>query len=101
MEKKSNPSFGQRDRFFSLIPVYEKSGLTQKAFCKEHHLSFFTFQYWLRKYRDKEVTPSSFVELKVSSGKFRASGLEIIFPSGAKIICHDQSDISLIRSLIL
>jgi len=29
------------------------------------------------------------------------AALEIVFPTGAKIICNSQSDIPLIRSLIL
>ena len=100
MEKKSKTD-RNKAKFFSLIQVYKKSGLAQKVFCKEHHIAYSTFQYYLAKYRKNESVSGSFVEI-IPVGKNNATTvIEIIFPTGAKIICGPQSDISLIRSLIL
>jgi hypothetical protein len=56
MEKKSRRSDPSKDKSFSLIPIFEKSGHTQKTFCREHRLAYSTFQYWLKKFRNKEIT---------------------------------------------
>ena len=101
MEKKSKVTERSKDKFLSLISLFEKSGLSQKAFCKEHHVAYSTFQYYLRKFRRKEITSSSFVEIVPSRKTINPAALEIVFPTGAKIICDSQSDISLIRALIL
>jgi hypothetical protein len=101
MENKSNRRERSKDKFFSLIPVFEKSGLSQVVFCKEHDLAYSTFQYWLKKFRKEEIVSPAFVEVKIPAIKNISLGVEILLPTGAKIICYAHSNISLVRSLIL
>ena len=101
MEKKSKVVRKNNDKFLSLKAQFENSGLTQKAFCQKHQIAYSTFQYWLRKCKAEAPQHSSFVEVSMSEVKNSFAQLEIILPTGAKIICDAHSDISLIRSLIL
>jgi hypothetical protein len=101
MEKKLKIKERSKDKFLSLISAFQKSDLSQKAFCKKHEVAYSTFQYYLRRFRNEGITSSSFVEIIASKKASNAATLEILFPTGAKVICNSQSDISLIRSLIL
>jgi hypothetical protein len=61
----------------SLIETRQESGKTQQAFCQEHDLTFTTFYYWLKCYR-QHIDYSSFLPFDISSG----SNIEIRYPDG-------------------
>jgi hypothetical protein len=42
------------DEIQALLSTYRSSGLTQREFADQNRLSFSTFTYWLRRYRDSE-----------------------------------------------
>lgn len=56
-----------------MLDRYERSGLSQKAFCLRHGVALSTLQYWRRRAReaDQEPTPS-FVEIPQVTGMARA-----------------------------
>src|SRR5687768_11640146 len=62
-----NKEAGQQQMFES-IDQWQKSGLSQKAFCQWINLSYHIFHYWYKRYRISESkAPTSFVKLGVSS----------------------------------
>lgn len=88
-----------KEEMFSLIRSWKQSGLPQQLFCREHNLAYSVFQYWLKKFKKGSYTPETgFIEMKISSPS-RPEGVEIVFPSGAKVILR-AADPVLIRSLV-
>ena len=64
-----------------LLTRYERSGLSQKAFCQRHGVALSTLQYWRRRARDTDQEPTpSFVEVPQMSGMSR------VLPSEAAVI---------------
>lgn len=90
------------EAMFTLIQSFKDSGLSQYSFCKEHNLSYSVFQYWLKKFKKEadQNLSSGFVELKASSKTF-SKEVEIIFPSGIKVVLSGKHDPDFIRSLVL
>lgn len=54
-----------RARWQSHITAQQISGLTQAAYCREHHLNDKSFSHWKRKLRD-EATPEAPVLIPIS-----------------------------------
>ena len=48
-----------RDRMFELIEQWQQSGLSQKAFCEQHSIRYYVFQYWYRRYRKQHVVTNN------------------------------------------
>lgn len=90
------------EQMLSLIESYKTSGISGAAFCKEQNLSYHTFNYWLKKYRQKnENTTNGFVPLKVKEKETVCSGrCEILLPDGKRIIFHEKTDASFLRALL-
>lgn len=76
------------DEIQALLSTYRSSGLTQREFADQNRLSFSTFTYWLRRYRDNEVPVEGNglirVMLKDEPGHPRGVDphLELVTPSG-------------------
>lgn len=73
-----------------LLDRYERSGLTQKAFCLRHGVALSTLQYWRRRARDADQEPApSFVEVPQVSGMGRGlsvtAAVLIELPGGARL----------------
>jgi hypothetical protein len=41
---------------FSMIRQWQVSGISQIEFCKKKSVSYATFHYWYKKFRDSEVS---------------------------------------------
>jgi len=59
------------EEMYPLIRAYLENGKTQNRFCQDEGLSKTTFQYWLRKYRDRQDTehPVEFTSLQVEADR--------------------------------
>ena len=67
---------------FPLVAAKQSSGLSARQFCAEYDLPEHVFYYWQRKYREKQESPSGFVQVEVSgveNGKIRMN------------LCHGRS----------
>lgn len=88
-----------------LFSQWQSSGKSQNIFCKEQGLPYSVFQYWLKKFRKSSgAVTSGFIEMKVSEQASQAETkgeIEVIFPSGAKVIFKSCPDVSFIRSLVI
>jgi hypothetical protein len=57
----------KKEKMFSLVDQWRKSGLTRKAFAENHGITDSSFEYWCRKHDNKvkqrSIAPPDFVEL--------------------------------------
>ena len=61
-----------------LLARYERSGLSQKAFCLRHGVALSTLQYWRRRARDTDQEPTpSFVEIPQVTGIAGVRSVEV------------------------
>lgn len=87
---------------FSLIGVWRASGKTQRVFCKEKDIAYSKFQYWLKRYKDQDLTTRpGFVPVRVNEPVAeRTGGLELVFPDGRRLIFHREVDPFFLRTLL-
>jgi transposase-like protein len=50
-----------------VLAAYRASGMTQKAFCREHSISLSTLGYWLRRERESENGASGMVQIRAGA----------------------------------
>jgi len=87
---------------FSLLEEWQTSGISAKKFCNDRSLSYHTFNYWLKKYRNKDDKKSrkGFVPLKIKEKESSSCKCEIVFPDGKRIIFHERTEVSFLRALL-
>ena len=88
-----------------LLDRYERSGLSQKAFCLRHGVALSTLQYWRRRARDVGQKPRpSFVEIPQVTGMARALSGEaaviIELPGGARLEVPAGTDAQWLSGLV-
>jgi transposase-like protein len=89
-----------------LIEAWEKSGLSIKRFCHQHHFSDSLFHAWLNKYRHrKEEKPAGpFVPVHLTSSFVRneenaAAFAEVSLKGGSRISFHQPVSADYLRTL--
>ena len=84
------------------VTAWQTSGLTQKAYCKEHDLRYSTFGYWARKLRalsgDYQASASGFIPVTLQSPA--AGGLVLALPNGLEIRGIEANNLGLLRDLL-
>jgi len=100
---------------FAKVERYLKSALSQAVFCEREGLAYWTFRYWLKKYRLREVTslqtrmnaatkqaPPDFIPLHIAPTEPAASSstCEIEYPSGIVIRFHGAVNAEVITHLL-
>lgn len=99
MEPRSKKAHRSPEEMLEILSTWKSSGLSRQAFCKEHQLPYSVFQYWNRKFNEEnKQVESSFIEL--SNTPSSLPELEILFPSGVKIVLSGKTDPDFIRSLV-
>jgi len=91
---------------FALVESCVEMGLSQRAFCGKHGISYSKFKYWYKRYcQDKDSVSSSvgseqgkFIELQ--SGAPDLNELRLDFPNGVVLKMSSPADFSSLRSLI-
>jgi transposase-like protein len=88
-----------------LLDRYERSGLSQKAFCLRYGVALSTLQYWRRRARDatQELRPS-FVEIPQATGMVRSLSGEaaviIELPGGTRLEVRAGTDTQWLSGLV-
>ena len=93
---------------YALIRKWEQSGLSQTKFFSEHKISKSTFGYWRKKYLREQAqlkTQGKMVPIRIQvpgqpTLSEPATGIEIIYPNGVRVVCPAQMDASSIKGLI-
>ena len=76
---------------FPIVAGFSSSGKTVKEYAKFHGIKYYTYKYWLRKYRagqkqeQKKSTPLDFIPLNITAVKLEEHSLDIIYPNGVHI----------------
>lgn len=92
--------------YFTLIKRWQKSGLSQKAWCEQHNCSYAVFQYWLRRFREHAneavslPIENSFVSLPMQESLVVAPWCELVLASGQKLLFHQPVAAAFIKSLL-
>lgn len=83
--------------WFGLVADQEESGLTIQSFCSSKDIKICTFQYWRRKFRQRDLNHAGFVELLPPVAG--CSPLKITYPNG---VCIElpAADITLLSQLL-
>ena len=95
---------------FDMIQKWQKSGISQAAFCKEHQLAISTFTYWLLKFRkqesknfhhrDKHSVGGKFLELNVNKNMGIDQGFRIQYPNGVQLHFSAAVDTDQLHKLV-
>ena len=88
-----------------LLDRYERSGLSQKAFCLRHGVALSTLQYWRRRARDTDQEPTpSFVEIPQVTGIAGVRSVEaavfIELPGGVRLEVPAGTDAQWLSGLL-
>jgi hypothetical protein len=104
--KSMRANIEQREAMLSLIEQWQQSGISQKAFYKQHNIPAHVFYYWLKCYKkqqaglDQSVTPNSFVQLQPSPAPF-AGNIELQLTNGNRIFFHQPVSADYLKALII
>jgi hypothetical protein len=94
---------------FKLIGEWQRSGLTQTAWCQSQDIAYSRFHYWYKRFREQSntsgspvISQSSFISLEVkpvvSDGALCYA--EVLCPDGRRILFHQGVDAGYLKSLL-
>jgi transposase-like protein len=81
----------KKEKMFALVDQWRESGITRKAFSRQHGIIERTFYSWCDKYSDRSLDPSGgpgFIELAPEPSEGEKSAcprIELEFPGGLRI----------------
>jgi transposase-like protein len=85
-----------KEKMREIYLQWQQSGLSRKAFCKEHHIAYGTFQHWIKRLSSSDSSGFTEIALKPSAEVF----FEVIFPSGARMTFQREPSVSWLRELV-
>jgi hypothetical protein len=91
-----------RQRWRERIQAWEQSGLTQKAFCEQHHLGLASLQRWRRllKMEQASSSPAPVAFLPVSVKEMRPWNLTVVVNDTLRIEIAAGFDPRALRQII-
>jgi hypothetical protein len=90
-----------QDRMFASISGWRQSDLTQREWCRRQDIPYHIFHYWYRKLKDQQGPTEgngSFVQLAMASTP--ATGCEVVFTDGTRIVFHQPVTVQYLKSLL-
>ena len=99
----------ETEKMRDLYDQWQTQGISKQAFCNQNGMGYHKFNYWVKKFRSKNVTTTSptrgFSQISVPEpevlGQDQHALAAITFPSGARIELFGSLDATFIRKLIL
>ena len=94
-----------QQQMFDSIGQWQRSGLSQKAWCEQNNITYSSFHYWYRRFRNqqpgnKPVTGDDFVQLLVQDRSSGSPWCELELGKGQKLLFHQPVSAAFIRSLL-
>jgi len=92
-----------------LYDQWQTQGISKQAFCNQNGMGYHKFNYWVKKFRGKNVVTTlpgrGFSQISVAQPELLVQDQQalavITFPSGARIELFGSLNASFIRKLIL
>jgi hypothetical protein len=101
MKTKVKKKHRSTEEMMCYIKEWEGSGESKKSFCTRRGISPSILHYWYSKLQDGGMdNEKGFVEVTPTLKSSSNDPIQIIFPSGAKIILSQGIDPSIIRSIV-
>jgi hypothetical protein len=114
MAQKASKSLSPRGRFWRKhVQQWQRSGVTQSQYCREHDLSIAAFHWWRRKLTpgQPEVDPQkelpltpvpTFTEIRIPEGDPAAAAYpyEIILPDRTQLHLRKNFDAEAVTALV-
>jgi hypothetical protein len=90
---------------FNSIEQWQRSGVSQKAWCAENNVPYSVFHYWYRRFRNlhpenEQGAANSFVQIKVPNHLSGTPWCELVLPNGQKLFFYQPIAVEFIRSLL-
>ncbi|WP_430409484.1 IS66 family insertion sequence element accessory protein TnpA [Kordia sp.] len=99
-----------KSEMYPLIEGFASSGMKLDAYCKAHKLNYYTYRYWLRKYKSEKKQDSvkdssnlNFIPVKVMAPEIKEETLQIFYPNGVQIAVStvlDMEGLSTLKKLV-
>lgn len=90
----------QMEMWKQIIQDYQKSGLSNKAYCQQKGISEKTHYYWLRKLRTAAVEQAAPQIVELEREKERPAEVLYIRYRGAELTLSTETDIEAIASVL-
>ena len=95
-------------QMFEMIKEWQKSGLTQTAWCQSRDIGYPRFHYWHKRFKEQAVTTiacasqSPFISLEVQPvvGVGAPCYAEVVCPDGRRILFHQGVDAGYLKALL-
>jgi len=89
-----------QETMFASISIWQQSGLTQREWCRQQDIPYHIFHYWYRKFKDQQgpAGNGSFVQIAMTSTP--ATGCEVVFTDGTRIVFHQPVTAQYLKSLL-
>ena len=85
-----------KEKFLELQKLQQSSGLNIKDYCKEHGISYSSYNYWRQKFQRQgtcgALAPVSFNPRSTSHTSAPAGGVVIQLPNGVQIEFSQSND---------
>ena len=91
-----------RQQMFAHISEWQRSGLSQKQYCTEHHLRYYVFHYWYKRYRQAQATPfeAGFLPLQINTAPAAAVHSEVVLCDGRRLLFYAPQSADFLKTLL-
>lgn len=94
-----------RSEMFTIIEQWQRSGLSQKAFCRSRSLRYSSFHYWFKVYRNHcgerpAANEVGFVPLHIERVSSASPVLELVLADGKRILFHHSPTVDFLKALL-
>lgn len=92
-----------QQEMFTMLLSWQRSGLSQKAYCKQHSIRYHVFHYWYKRYRDLQGTDKEpgFISLKIKpSADTSIAHTELLLPDGKRLLFYQPVSSDYLKTLI-
>lgn len=90
-----------KDQMFDHIKQWTLSNLSQKDYCRQHGLTYHSFHYWYKRYKnnDQSTPVAPFIKLQVQPQTLQPL-VELLLADGKRILFHQLVSSDYLKALI-
>jgi hypothetical protein len=99
----------ETDKMRRFFDQWQSQGISKQAFCNQNGLGYHKFNYWVKKFRPKQASPtvnvSGFthipIKLPVPIQQSQQIFAAIVFPSGVRLELFAVPEVGFLKEFIL